>query len=335
MKSVHRARALLLSPVVVATGCASRPSTPAVAVENWTPAPASLNVATPPREDAIRRWQLPPGGPWAPYAKYTLISALDATSEPAALPDVMALDAVEQAAAAGVRLASEGFPPGTLFVVDTRGAASVAFGVALSRKSRQSVSLVPTFNNWPSPDELVPAEETLSALSTMVPRLPPDADGPTTPVFLLDSWRLAYRFDAPDEDTYDNRYLLSPSDLPDAETLRVHGIHRVVYVVEDLDQTTFEEDDLNATFLAWQQAGIPIAMVDLPRLEQPIPPDAWSEFFDDYLLAVVPRRTVVDDPAFYVRAWGGFGGAHAPPVAVWVGGTWRFGGRGGYHGAGG
>jgi hypothetical protein len=197
------------------------------------------------------------------------------------------------------------------------------------------VTLVPTFNNWPAEDELVPAEETLAALTTFSPRAA-DGNPAARPVFLLDAWRLAYRFDEPGEDTYDNRYILSTSDLPDVETLRAHGIRRIVYVVQSLDDATVEEDDLHVPFTEWERAGMPIAMVDLDRLEQPILADRWDGIWVDYGYVCEPRITLIDEPHFYIRARGGFGGIHARPSPVHAGGGWTgHGGYGGGHGGGG
>jgi hypothetical protein len=270
---------------------------------------------------------LPAGDPWSPYAKYTLPTALDASREPPDLPDVTALPHVRRAQRAAAQIGAAGFPRGTLFVVDLRGAASVAFGTALSRASAAHVSLVPTFNNWPDPDEMVPAEETLAAMTTWSPA-EGAVDGRTTPVFLLDAWRLAYRFEDPGEGAYDNRYILNPSDLPDAATLRQRGVDRVLYVVEDREDSDVEEDDLHACFLRWQAAGISLAMVDLSELEVPFPPTPplasgrWFRIFDEDALVVRPRSTIVDAPSFYARARGGFGGLAAQPVSVQIGGIW-------------
>ena len=178
------------------------------------------------------------------------------------MPDIATLDEVQRAEAVARQIAQNGLPPDTLWIVDMRGAASVAFGTTLSQAASEPVRLVPTFNHWPAADELIPAEETLAAMTTMLPRRPEEVGVGARPVFLLDSWRLAYRFDDPGEDTYDNRYILNPSDLPDVETLRAQGIRRVVYLVQDLDDCSFEEDDVHLSFLAWERAGIPIAMVD-------------------------------------------------------------------------
>jgi hypothetical protein len=326
-------RAVLLSPLAVLTSaCSLRPWTPAVSVAYWSPSPEVQSVELPAQQDALRRWQLPPSDPWAGYAKYTLLTSLDAAPRQVELPEVTSLPEVRRATELGRRIAEEGLPPDTLWVVDMRGPASVAFGVALSQAASEPVSLVPTFNNWPADDELVPAEETLAALATMSPHLPQDGATGTRPVFLLDSWRLAYRFDDPGDDTYDNRYILSTSDLPDVETLRAHGIRRIVYLVQSLDDATVEEDDVHASFLEYERAGIGIAMVDLDRLDQPIVADRWDYLWVDCRLYVEPRITLIDEPHFYVRARGGFGGIHARPSPVHVGGAWT--GHGGYAGGG-
>jgi hypothetical protein len=324
-------RALLVPPVLLASGCvATRPPTPAVSVATWNGLPESTQMVLPSRADALRRWQLSPSDPWSPYAKYTLLTALAAAPEAVELPDPLKVDDVERASQAGQQLGRSGFPPGTLFIVDLRGAASVAFGVALSRTAHQPVSLVPTFNNWPGDDELIPAEETLAALAMMWPRPPPPSAEPPTPVFLLDAWRLAYRFDDPGEDTYDNRYILTPADLPDEEALRARGIERIVYVVSSRQVTTMEEDDVHTTFFEWQRSGLPIAMVDLERLERLIYEEEWDQLFAEDALVVRPRVTILEDPGFYLLARGGFGGIYAHPSPLFIGG-WR----GGWHGGGG
>ncbi|MGO9836608.1 MAG: hypothetical protein ACLP1X_20620 [Polyangiaceae bacterium] len=323
-------QALLLSPLaMIASACALQPSTPSMSTTLWSERPYVTFVQLPARSTALRRWLLPPTDPWAGYAKYTLLTALGEAPEIAELPDVEGLGAVQRARSASATVAASGLPPDTLWVVDMRGAASVAFGTELSR-STGGVSLVPTFNNWPARNELVPAEETLSALASMSPDGPGEGGEATHPVFLLDAWRMAHRFDEPGDETYDNRYFLSTSDLPDVDTLRARGIRRVVYVVESLGETNVEEDDLHPVFLEWERAGIRVAMMDLDSLEHPITSERWDDVFVDRYLAIEPRVPIFGEPSFYVRARGGFGGMNARPSAIGIGG-------GGYgsHGGGG
>jgi hypothetical protein len=321
-------RVLTSAPLALFTAaCATRPWTPSVSVAYWAEAvPQTSDVALPTYPEAAMRWQLPPENPWARWQKMTLLSALDAsTPQHAPLPDVRQLDVVKDAEAAAARVAAAGLPPDTMWIVDLRGAASVAFGAALSRAAREPVAPVLTFNNWPAENEFIPAEETLSALVAMQPRLPQPTDQATRPVVLLDAWRLAFRDDAPDDEVTDNRYMLAPQDLPDAASLRALGISRVVYVVESLDDTEVEEDDLHEAFMAYEAAGIAIFMVDLDfvakRLEGRV---EWREVLSPHYYYVRPRVTICSDVHFYARARGGFGGVHGFPT----------GGRGG-HGFGG
>jgi hypothetical protein len=331
-------RAKILAPLVplgpialVATGCSLRPWTPSTDVAYWaeeTPDVHSMTV--PAMGDAIGRWQLPPTNPWARYEKYTLLTALDSKPGSVELPDVWKLDVADRATRAADHTADAGLPNDTMWVVDMRGAASVIFGAELSRRASEPVSLVLTFNNWPAENELVPAEETLAALVSTQPKLPEASDHGTRPVFLLDSWRLAYRDDEVDDDTTDNRYLLGPTDLPTPSELRAAGIRKVVYVVESLDDTTVEEDDLHTTFQAYQAAGIGLFMVDLAVLSQDeVAPERWDAVLEPRGLWIEDRYTVVEDLEFYGRARGGFGGVRGGPPPIRGGTSWYGTGAGG------
>jgi hypothetical protein len=197
--------------------------------------------------------------------------------------------------------------------VDLRGPASVAFGTYLSQHAQEPVAVVPTFNNWPATNELIPAEETLAALATMLPQAPPEGAVGTRPVFLLDAWRLAFRNEDIDEDVIDNRYYLNPSDLPDVNKLREQGIRHILYVVEQRADVESEEDDLNAVFYEYQQAGIAVHFVDLEQLAGRAPTTAWVDFYPQTLFLIQPRATILQDTGFYLRARGGFGGVGARP----------------------
>jgi hypothetical protein len=312
-----RRRLALVPAVLLTSGCFARPWTPAVSVAYWSEAPTSVPATNlPTSSEVASRWQLPPDNPWAPWQKVALLGALDARTEPTIeLPLVRDLEVVRRAEWAGARLASSGLPRDTLFVVDLRGAASVAFGASMSRWWRERVANVLTFNNWPADDELIPAEETLAALIEMQPILPQGAaDAPSVPVFLLDAWRLAFREDAIEDGVTDNRYMLTTADFPDAATLRARGITRVVYLVEDLDDAELVEDDCHATFAAWQDAGIGLYMTDLSWALENVPrEERFGERLSDKRILILPRVTLVDDPRFYARAHGGFGGLRGRP----------------------
>jgi hypothetical protein len=318
-------RFLTSAPLALfSAACATRPWTPSVSVAYWAQdVPPTSEISLPTYPEAAMRWQLPPENPWARWQKMTLLSALDASShQNAPLPDVRQLDVVNDAETAATKIAAAGLPADTIWIVDLRGAASVAFGAALSRAAREPVAPVLTFNNWPAENEFIPAEETLSALISMQPRLPTPTDQTTRPVILLDAWRLAFRDDEPDDEVTDNRYMLVPQDLPDAASLQSLGVSRVVYVVESLDEAETEEDDLHEAFMAYEAAGISIFMVDLDFVAKRLEGGGveWRERLSPYHYTVRPRVTICSDIHFYARARGGFGGVHGFPS----------GGRGGH-----
>jgi hypothetical protein len=322
-------RRIVLAPIaILSTSCAMRPWTPSVSVAYWSQdVPDSTPTPLPMPADAMARWQLPEGNPWARFSKLTLLASLDGTTTVADLPDVRRLDVVHSAESAASTVAAGGLPEDTLWLVDLRGAASVAFASALGRLAREPVAPILTFNNWPAENALIPAEETLAALITHYPKLPPP--GPSRPVILLDAWRLAFRFDQPSDDVVDNRYAVAPHDLPDESTLRAAGVRRVIYLVEDLDDTESEEDDIHEVALAWQRAGIELYMVDLAWLADQRPSRPWHDpaALSPRALVVRERVTILSNPVFYGRARGGFGG-------VFIGvsprrGSTFFGGRGG------
>lgn len=325
-----RSRILGISVALLASGCSLRPWTPSVSVAFWAEdVPQGREVVLPQSTELARSWQIPPEIAWSRFSKGTLMSAVGPMGDVATLPDVRSLDVVAEADAAAANVARVGLPQGTLWVVDLRGAASCAFAARLSREAREPVASVVTFNNWPAEDAVVPADETLAGLVAFPPKQPPPDAKSAHPVFVLDSWRLAYRFDKPSDETYDNRYMLMQGDLPDAATLHAQGITRVVYVVEDLDDAEVEEDDLHATFGAWQAAGLGIHMVDLDFLGA-LPPSLdradWAARLAPQAYWVRDRYTLVDDPVFYGRARAGFGLAFGRPFY----GSHHFHGGGGY-----
>jgi hypothetical protein len=330
-------RTLGLAVVLLASGCSLRPWTPSVSVAFWAEdVPEGREVALPQAIELARTWQVPPDLAWSRFSKGTLMSAVDRMGGVATLPDVRTLEVVGEAEAAAANVARVGLPRDTLWLLDLRGAASCAFAARLSREAREPVASVVTFNNWPAEESVVPADETLAGLIAFSPKQPPPDTKAAHPVFVLDSWRLAYRFDKPSDDTYDNRYMLMEGDLPDVATLHAQGITRVVYVVEDLDDAEVEEDDLHASFRAWQAGGLGIHIVDLALLAS-VPTAADVVSGPDWAARLAPqaywvrdRYTLVDDPVFYGRARAGFGLALGRPL-LW--GTHFYGG-GGYGGGG-
>ena len=289
--------------------------------------PGPQQLLLPSAMRGLATWQLPSDDPWARYNKWTLLASLGEDAVPGQLPDVRALQIVKRAEQAGRLVGSAGLGADTLWLVDLRGAASVAFGNAVSHAAVQPVSLVLTFNNWPAQRELIPAEETLSALVTLRPRVPEAGVSGSRPMFLLDAWRLAFADSEPDEDLVDNRYSLNGSDLPDVDTLHLHGIRQVLYVTETLGSDSApitEEDDLNEPFLRYAQAGLQVSMLGLDDLlgERTVAEAASfvvsggsSPRYFRSVRVYVPRHrpTLFTSPHFYKRAHGGFGGPRARP----------------------
>jgi hypothetical protein len=313
---------------LLSTACGVRTPASALDATQAEVAPTTRQIVLPTDAEALASWQLPPTNPWSRYEKLTLLTYLADTPVVATMPDVGGLEVVRRAQDAAARLAMMGLPEGTLWIVDLRGPASVAFGSTLSRMSSAKIAPVMTFNNWPADHEVVPAEQTLAALVTMRPRLLAGTDVATTPVFLLDAWRLAHSEITPDPEAFDNRYMLLPSDFPDPATLRAAGIRRVVYVVEDRASTRTEEDDIHELALGYQQAGLGISFVDLATLSrlggsEPEPTlereerwtaeSGWDGWLSDWSFTIASRGTLLDNPAFYARARGGFGGVRAAP----------------------
>lgn len=343
-RRLGRSAWLLAAPIALFTGgCAFRPWTPSVSVAYWGEDVVYTDGQKLPAASSIlAEWRLPSSIVWSRWSKTTLIASLDSTSPDEEIPAVDKLEVVQRAQAAGTRVGQLGAPQDAMFVVDLRGAASVAFGSAMTKSAPHPVAPVLTFNNWPAENELVPAEEALAALIDFPPQIPAQNTNAATPVMLLDAWRLAYRFDQPDFDVHDNRYALTSADLPDVATLKAQGVTRVIYVVEDLGEAEVEEDDVHAVFAAYQQAGIRLYMVDLSTLMEAKSLDAASPSLLAHALVIENRETLLDDPTFYARAHAGFGGLHAVyDGGFWSGGTGAYvhygyhDGGGWYHGGGG
>ncbi len=122
--------------------------------------------------------------------------------------------------------------------------------------------------------------------------------------------------------------------MPIAEVLAQRGIKRVLYVVENLDETEVEEDDLHDAFAAYQAGGVHVSMMDLDGFQERPGPYPWEAAMNDTVIDIVPRQLVINDPLFYVGAHGGFGGIRATPTvrgghAHWGGGGFHGGGHGG------
>jgi hypothetical protein len=292
----------------------------------------------PPAQVAIARWELPADNPWSAYSKWTLLAWLGPSPVQLELPDARARVGGTNAECAARTLAFSNPPRETAWLVDLPGAESVAFGATFTELAGQPLSPVLTFNNWPQANELVPAEDTLSALLEYAPRLPLPGE-PGAPVFLLDAWRLSNVGETVAPGVFDNRYLLTSADLPAADALTARGIRQVVYLVENLDQMTHALEDVHPILLSYQEAGLGVSMIDLRELcrptvdeGEPLPTGAdiggWSGWYRRWTLRLEPRREHRVE-ALFRSSPGGFGGPHATPIHLGGGVI------GGIHGGGG
>lgn len=149
-------------------------------------------------------------------------------------------------------------PTATLLVVDLAGPASVALAAGLA----EATTTVFTFGNWPHPLGVVPSHQTLAAAVYHRPHFAQPADGvPRPAVLVLDRNRLTPY--ANQTDRFDNRYR---ARVPSAEDLRQRGVRRVLYVLPAGAEPR-ELDDLNESFVAWQEAGITVKLFSVGDLE--------------------------------------------------------------------
>jgi hypothetical protein len=101
--------ALLLPPLAALTcACALRPPSLPDGATTSAPAPAPVAFGPAPPADALRRWQLPPPDPSAPFAKYTLLASTGTARARLATADVASLESVHRAQAAARSVAAEG-----------------------------------------------------------------------------------------------------------------------------------------------------------------------------------------------------------------------------------
>lgn len=145
-----------------------------------------------------------------------------------------------------------------LLIVDMPGEESVAFAAAMS----DCADLILTFDNIPHPLGVVPSHLTLGALvyyAGEVEEKRKNRVDNAVSLFVLDRKRFVQTIS---EDTqFDNRYL---AKLPSIDDLKSSGVTNIMYLVNNEKQ---ELDDLNDDFVAFQNAGISINMVELDQFK--------------------------------------------------------------------
>lgn len=165
----------------------------------------------------------------------------------------------------GVRLAqgleqAGGGTAGLAIILDLPGPATVAAGAGLAKVTDP----VPTFDNLPHPQGVVPSQDTLAtavawastyAHAQMIRSL----EAP--PCFLLEGNRLAPYTN--DSGRFDNR---SRARLPSVDAFKRLGVTHILYVRERAGDVA-ERDDLNELFLALAEAGINVRHTGIDRYD--------------------------------------------------------------------
>ena len=190
-----------------------------------------------------------------------------------------------------------------MWVVDLRGAASVAFGATLSQRLARPVAPVMTFNNWPADCEVVPAEQTLAALVAMRPRRSRRARWRRRP----SSSSTPGASPSATRSRTSTRSTTATSSSPRTSPTRPRSAPRASTRSSTSSRIAIgrgEEDDFHEVAQAYQAAGLGIALADfrgaLRALPEPAPdrPDeVWAGCFDRWSFTVGARSTVFDDPA--------------------------------------
>jgi len=205
-------------------------------------------------EALFQVWGPLEGGAWEPYHCVPLFAALDQMDRKKVGPTPIRIvqeDAERlarsqgggephgSAAGGGLFLlpahARPGAPaprwlePGTLCVLDLPGRATVEAAAWLVTSA--DAQPVCTFDHWPHPRGVLPAELILAELlrwatTLAMARGRMASDAP--PVWICDATRLGTRKGNPGE--FDNRYYLDDSILPTPQVLARAGITRVVYL---------------------------------------------------------------------------------------------------------
>jgi glutathionylspermidine synthase len=148
-----------------------------------------------------------------------------------------------------------------MMVCDLPGTLSVAAATGLS----DAAGIVLQMENTPHPNEQVPLRRTLFALMQHAEKILaghrsgiPSDERP--PLFVLAQERLTRRRESGMD--FNNRHW---SYLPSSASLNERGITTVLYLHDD--ELEYEQDDLNETFLHYQQNGIRICSLALSSLQ--------------------------------------------------------------------
>lgn len=176
-------------------------------------------------------------------------------------------------------------------VIDAPGTESLSLAIALARRGWRPV---PLYNGVPSMlsplVDVIPLIAGIEALGGELARLPLKPDAP--PVFLLDSRRMS---GMPREKTFDNRWVVTPQDLPSANRLRHHGITQVAMVLAPP-----VAEDLASVLNRWQEGGLVLHhQISAERQPLDVPRPRWFRSLRERFLVMWGLRR---------SSAGGFGG---------------------------
>ncbi|MCA1818686.1 MAG: hypothetical protein ABR562_05100 [Thermoplasmatota archaeon] len=197
-------------------------------------------------------WSPPQESPWSAFAKPTLFAAIPKRPDRVFPRQAPILTGRPPDGSLPI-------PDRTAVMLDLQGCTSVAYAAWLVR--RAGMQPVPLFNNWPHPQGIVDADDTLGALLYYLPWVVLERgtrDPQAPPVFLLDRGRLGLRQPAIKE--FDNRYFHNDADFPTGAMLRRHGVDRILYVHPDAAS--------QATHDSWQGAPAPAANMVAQKLRE-------------------------------------------------------------------
>ncbi|HVK37979.1 MAG TPA: hypothetical protein VNA88_05575 [Candidatus Kapabacteria bacterium] len=204
---------------------------------------------------------------WQPFVVPTLVQSLSQSTLGSGIAPVHTTS-MDEAYRRGLGMreiiAASKDPAGMVIVSDLAGPESVAFAAALSDVADPVI----TFDNWPHPDGVVAAQQTLGALLYYADEVSKKsqaraaaataAGGKVPAVFVLDSARLTEPA-AGSTTAFDNRYL---AKLPEASTLKSNGVTSVLYTTPDATRTQ-ELDDLNEYFADYGDNGMKVQMLSM------------------------------------------------------------------------
>ena len=216
---------------------------------------------------AYEQWA-PADGRWSPWVKPVLFHPRNWSLRLQAVGSLPEVDASWAPPADG----------SWALVVDAPGSEGLSLAIALARRGFRPV---PLYNGVPSMSsplvDVIPLIAGLEALGGELARLPLTPDAP--PVFLLDSRRMS---GTPREKVFDNRWVVTPQDLPSANRLRHHGITQVAIVLAPP-----VAEDLASVLKRWQEGGL-VLQHQLGAERQPldVPRPRWFRSLRERLMVM-------------------------------------------------